>query len=176
MPREIAESMSLRDLLSGGDRRSIGRADEVSALLSSNPSLIGEALQLMVDAEPVVRMRSADALEKASRADPTLLAPYKTELLTRIVAVEQEEVKWHVLQMLPRLELSAGERDLAIRIAEKAFTDGGSIVQAEALSALFALAQSDADLTRGARRRAELALTRGSPALRARARRLLREA
>lgn len=80
-----------------------------------------------------------------------------------------------MLQILPRLDLSAGERDAAFDFAEAALSRKSRIVQAEALSALFALADAEPALSDRARRRAEIASVSGSAAVRARARRLLKK-
>ncbi|MCW4033467.1 MAG: hypothetical protein NWF08_08790 [Candidatus Bathyarchaeota archaeon] len=50
--------------LKGGDLRSIGKADEVVEDIIKNPRLFGEIFKGMLDDDPIVRMRSADALEK----------------------------------------------------------------------------------------------------------------
>ena len=118
-------------------------------------------------------MRSADAVEKASRASPSLLWPYKAQLLGQVAAIEQQEVKWHLLQMLPRLDLSKSEREAAFLLAEHALRHESRIVQAEALSSLFGLADADPDLNERARGFATRAAASGTPALRARARKLL---
>ncbi len=48
--------------LQGGDRRSIGRADEVVADVLNDPALFDDLFQGMLHDDPVVRMRSADAV------------------------------------------------------------------------------------------------------------------
>src|SRR5690242_12000583 len=68
-------------LLEGGDRRSVGRADEVAALVSRNPKLFPRLFAGLWSDDPVVRMRAADAAEKVTRTAPKLLQPYKAELL-----------------------------------------------------------------------------------------------
>jgi len=163
----------LRELLAGNDRRSTGRADELAEMLLRHETLFAPTVRLMLDEDPVVRMRSADAAEKASRARQSLLAPHKEALLGDIAAVEQQEVKWHLLQMLPRLDLADGERARAFGIAQAALAHQSRIVQAEALSSLFALAGADPMLAKRACSLAEAATRSSAPAVRARARKLL---
>ena len=67
-------------------------------------------------ADPLLRVRVAEAVEKISARRPDLLRPYKKKLLRDIAAIEQKEVRWHVAQMLPRLELDEAERRRAFRI------------------------------------------------------------
>src|SRR5262245_36396228 len=96
--------------LSGSDRRSIGRANEVARELLERPVLVGEALRLLAAGDPVLRARTADALEKAAREAPAIVAGHKKALLRLMEEARQPEVRWHLAQMLPRLGLTPGER------------------------------------------------------------------
>ena len=49
------------DKLSGGDRRSIGRVDEVVADVLRDPSLFERVFDGMLSDDPIIRMRAADA-------------------------------------------------------------------------------------------------------------------
>jgi hypothetical protein len=128
----------------------------------------------MSDDDPVVRMRAADAVEKASRSRPALLAAHKTSLLGSIAEINQHEVRWHLLQILPRLSLTADERLEWFKRAVQWVQSDRRIVAAEALSALFGLARSDESLRAQAVTIAIQSLDGPSPALRARARKLLK--
>jgi hypothetical protein len=68
---------SLLNKLSGGDRRSIGRCDEVVAQVLREPSLFAVLIAGLDADDPVVCMRVADALEKISLQHPDWLWPYK---------------------------------------------------------------------------------------------------
>jgi hypothetical protein len=72
---------TLLSLLAGGDRRSIGRADEVAATVLQSPGLFSQLMAGLWSADSLVRMRAADAVEKISRQKPDLLRRYKNELL-----------------------------------------------------------------------------------------------
>ena len=51
-------------MLTGGDRRSISRANEVvQALLQLSSAAVAQLICLMQDPDSIVRMRAADALE-----------------------------------------------------------------------------------------------------------------
>lgn len=67
--------------LKGGDLRSIGKADEVVKDIIENPKLFGEVFKGMLDDDPIVRMRSADALEKVSSTHPEYLQQFKGKLI-----------------------------------------------------------------------------------------------
>lgn len=75
------QSQSLLALLAGGDRRSIGRADQVATTVLRSPRLFPRLIQGLWSADSLVRMRAADAVEKISREKPELLRRYKKELL-----------------------------------------------------------------------------------------------
>lgn len=100
------DERELRDLLTGGDRRSIGKVDVVLSRIKVSPSSIDPLLRLIRDIDPLVGMRAADALEKASRANPEILVRHKHCLLSEIAENPQQEIRWHLLQMLPRLRLT----------------------------------------------------------------------
>jgi hypothetical protein len=152
----------------------IGEADHVAAIIVDDPEKFAAAVQAITDNDPVMRMRAADAVEKASRRRPELLLPHRLALLGPILALEQQEVRWHVLQMLPRLPLSQSERKSVFAFAESCLGSHGRIVAAEALSALFALAGDKPSLRSRCLKHAEDALDAPSPALRSRAKKLLK--
>lgn len=97
--------------LTGGDLRSVGRAEEVVEDILKNPSLFAEVFDGMLHDDPRVRMRSADALEKVSSKHPEYLQPFKTRLINEVSRIQQQEVRWHVAQMFSYLKLDDVERD-----------------------------------------------------------------
>lgn len=161
--------------LTGTDRRSIGLADQVAAEIAGDQALFDEVFAGMFAGDPVLRMRAAEAVEKASRRHPERLYPHKTALLGGLAEVDQKEVRWHLAQMLPRLPLDAAERQRAVSILERFLGDNSTIVRVNALEALTGLARGDAELEAKVRRRLHELLESGTPAERARARKLLKE-
>jgi hypothetical protein len=91
-------------------------------------------------------MRAADAIEKASLLHPQLLEPYKRTILKKVAAIQQQEVRWHVAQILPRLQMTPKERDHAVSILFDYLEDKSSIVKTFAMQALADLAQDDSRL------------------------------
>jgi len=69
--------------LTGGDRRSIGRVDEVVKEVLADPSLFEAVLVGMLHDDPLIRMRCADAVEKITVSHPEYLWPYKTRLIRK---------------------------------------------------------------------------------------------
>ena len=96
----------IRSMLAGGDRRSTGRSDEIAGMVAQNPGRVVELVECLWDPDACVRMRAADALEKASRGKAEILEAHKAELLGLFAEAEQQEVRWHLAQIVPRLPLS----------------------------------------------------------------------
>jgi hypothetical protein len=160
--------------LSGGDRRSIGRADEVVADILADPTLFGELFQGMLSDDPLIRMRSADAVEKITALHPEYLQPHKNQLIEQVADIDQQEVRWHVAQMLPRLELSEAEQARAVEILLDYLNDKSKIVKTFAMQALADLAEREAKLRpQVIKLLAELTET-GSPAMKSRGQKLLK--
>ncbi len=128
--------MNIVNKLRGGDRRSIGRSGEVAQAISTNPKLVAQILTATLDADPVIRMRAADAIEKASALNPKLLQPHKRIILNKIASIPQQEVRWHVAPILPRLKLTRKERDHAVAILFDYLEDKSSIVKTFAMQGL----------------------------------------
>lgn len=120
-------------------------------------------------------MRAADAAEKASAVQPGLLKPYKTELLGLLVETEQIELRWHLAQMIPRLPLAQSERRRAADTLQLYLQDRSSIVRTFALQALADLSRGDAEFRPLAKEILEQSIVRGTAAMKARARKLLKE-
>lgn len=101
-------------MLQGGDRRSIGRSNEVVPLVLGQPEFFGILIAGMSLADPLVSMRCADAAEKVTALHPEYLRPYKHVLIEDLSQIEQKEVRWHVAAMLTRLPLTENEQQRVI--------------------------------------------------------------
>ena len=102
--------------LKEGDLRQKGKSEEVVADVLKKPQLFRHVVAGIVDAEPGVRMRASDAAEKITRSRPELLQPYKEDFLNVFARIDQKEVRWHLAQILPRLELAKNERQQVFEI------------------------------------------------------------
>jgi hypothetical protein len=161
-------------MLEGKDRRSIGRADEVARLVLRQPRRFCELIECLWNENPVLRMRAADAAEKVSARQPRLLDRHKAELLGLLAETEQIELRWHLALMVPRLRLSATERQRAAAALQRYLEDHSSIVRTFALQGLADLARNDLALQNKVKQLLEAALQSGTPAMKARARKLLK--
>jgi hypothetical protein len=164
---------NLAALLTGGDRRSIGNSNRVSALVLADIKLLAPLVRHMWASDPVVCMRAADALEKVSVKRASLLQPFIPELLGLADETLQPEVRWHLALMLPRLQLNRRQRLRVFARFREYLGDRSSIVRTTALQGLLALAAEDRALVQEAEAYLEHALRAGTPAMKARARKLL---
>jgi hypothetical protein len=170
------ESGAVSDVLEklkGGDRRSIGRANEVVADVLHDHTLFEGVFGGMLSDDPLVRMRAADAIEKVTAERPEYLQPHKAELIERVARIEQQEVRWHVAQMLPRLDLAGKEIARAIEILRNYLKDESKIVQTMSMQALADLAERDVSYLARVVELLETQTQTGSPAVKSRGHKLL---
>jgi len=151
----------------------IGRSDQVAAMVSKAPELFADLMAGLWSEDPLVQMRAADAAEKVTRKKGELLQPHKKELLGLMVGADQQELRWHLAAMVPRLRLNVKERQVAISALNRYLGDRSSIVKTFALQGLADLAQDDPSIRPGVIEILREATRRGTPAMKARGRKLL---
>jgi hypothetical protein len=161
--------------LSGGDRRSIGQANKVAALVLRRHTLFPELMQGLWSSDPLIRMRAADAAEKVTLRRPDLLKPFKAKLLRLLDEATQQELRWHLAQMVPRLALSTKDRVRATTALKCHLEDKSSIVKTSAMQALADLAGADDELIPKIKQLLTTLTESGTPAMKARGRKLLRQ-
>ncbi len=163
----------VKEMLSGGDRRMIGRADEAAALAIEAPAFRECLVEALSGTDMLVRMRAADALEKVSRARPDIVEPFKARLLAVAPKESQQELRWHLAQMLPRLGLDPSQRQAAVEAFESYLSDKSAIVRAWSLNAIAEIAAQDRRFAALADRLLAEALRSPSAAVRTRAQLIL---
>lgn len=161
------------NMLKGGDRRSIGRSNEVVVQVLEKPELFEVLISGIALDDPLVRMRCADAAEKISVPHPEYLAPYKRTLIEDYSGIEQKEVRWHIAAMLARLPLTAKEQTRVVEILLSYTNDRSSIVKTLAMQGLADIAMRDEKLKPHVRQHIEELCITGTHAMRARGRHLL---
>jgi hypothetical protein len=173
-PRPELRASALLRRLGSGDLRSVGAADEVAREAIADETLVALLMSGMAGDEPVVRMRCADALEKATRVRPDYLRKHVGELRSLLVPAQAKEVLWHVLQMTPRVRWPQPEVAALVAAVEECLDNPSSIVRSCAMQALAELAvQRPEHRARTTRLLRELSAS-GTPAMQARGRGLLR--
>ena len=160
-------------LLKGGDRRSIGRADEAVDSVRHAPERFDELWACLAHEDPVVRMRAADAVEKITRFDATVLASRKQALLANTFDDGTPEVRWHLIAMLRRLPLDADEAaNIVKRLDRLLREDESRIVKTAALQTAFELRRQSPGTEKAFAAMLAFALWSPWPSVRARARKL----
>lgn len=159
--------------LRGGDRRSIGAVPQVVARVLANPSLFAVVFDGISDPDPLVRMRCADAVEKITVLHPEYLGRYAKRVIELAEAAQQQELRWHLAQLLSRLKLNQRERRRVARTMSAYLTDVSKIVKTCAMQTLADIAAEDPELRSPIVQRLQQLTGTGSPAMRARGRKLL---
>lgn len=101
--------LTIYDLLKGHDLRSIGKANEVVKLVTSDPLLFDEVFNGIFHEDKVIRARCADAVEKVAKKYPDYIQKKKKIILKNLPYFNQKEVLWHVALMLGYMKLTAKE-------------------------------------------------------------------
>jgi hypothetical protein len=161
-------------MLIGGDRRSIGRADEVADLVRRQSKQVPHLIDCLWDADALVSMRAADAAEKLSRGEAVLLQRFKGPLLGLMAEATQQELRWHLAAIIPRLRLTRSECRRVSGILRQYLDDRSSIVKTCAMQGLADLISQDAPLRPMVVELIRSLSRTGTPAMRARGRILLR--
>ncbi len=161
--------------LKGGDLRSIGGSGDAVRAVLKNPALFSDLMAGLLDSDRLVRMRAADAVEKATRTHPEWLQPWKRALLDTISTLEDKELRWHVAQLLPRLRLTSAEKAAAVRILMGYLEDKSSIVKTFSMQALADLAVQSEKLLEQVTPLIQRLTRTGTPAMKSRGRKLLKQ-
>jgi len=186
MPQHIFQAVFIRNQaesamhpilrkLEGGDRRYIGRSEQVVADVLGNPGLFGVLVTGLSADDAILRMRVADAMEKISLKHPEYLWPHHEFLIEQAARSGQKEVRWHLAQILPRLKLSAKEKLRVVDILLAYFADSSSIVKTFAMQALADIARQAPKLRPSILVHLQELTAIGTPAMKARGRKLLAE-
>ena len=110
---------TIDSLLSGGDPRSLGKAELVVRLVLQDPSLTGELFECLFVEDETIRMRASDAFEKVCRVSPSLIEPYLDRLLVEGAQVPQASVQWHIAQIIGEVPLTEPQRAEAVRLLQR---------------------------------------------------------
>jgi hypothetical protein len=165
MEIKVKNMSQILEKLRGGDLRSIGRANEVVDDILKNPDLFAEVFEGMLNNDPRVRMRSADALEKVSSKHPEYLQSFKTRLIDEVSHIEQQEVRWHVAQMFSYLELNKKEKNSVIQVLFSYIdTTKSNIVKVFSMQTLANLAEEDKRIKTRILKKINEVVKTGSPA------------
>ena len=162
----------LRELLSGGDRRSISGSNRARLMIEREPARIGELAGLARDDDWLVSLRALDLLEKFAHDHPEWVEPYKRIFIGPLSRADKWEVRLQIVRALPLFQWTPAQT----KRVEAILTDNVSFpqlfVRAWALDGLATLAEHRLRLVPLVRRYLNEFERSPSKALRARARKI----
>ncbi|MEW6652187.1 MAG: hypothetical protein AB1394_01835 [Bacteroidota bacterium] len=166
--------LTIFDLLKGNDLRSIGKANEVVEIVTSDPELFDEIFNGIFHDDKVIRARCADAVEKTARKFPEYIQKKKNIIFKNLKSFHQKEVIWHIASMLGMLELTPKESKTAMSQIYKWLNEQNSIiVRVMCMQTLADFALRDKKLIKSVREEIEKQMINGTPAVKARGRHLI---
>ncbi len=134
----------VRKLLTGGTRTSIGEADQVIQKLLKAPSGLNEIYSLFLDEDPVVAMRASYVAMRVAEQKPESVEPFAKTLLKDLELYTQQEVRWHIPQLLVHLNLTKAQKRRAYEVVMNwAETDKSKIVGYYGFQAAADFAETD---------------------------------
>ncbi len=163
------------DELSGGDRRSVGRAPEVARWALDQPARLAEIVEGLLGEDVIVRSRCAHVIDAVSKTRPELVEPFKKQLVDDATSIEQWEVREQMCKAIPRLTLSRQEVAAMRAVCMSYLDDRSSIVRACAMQALVDLLRFDPSHEDDVREVIGTLTEMGTAAMRARGRKLLKQ-
>jgi hypothetical protein len=141
---EVVDLAAVRDILSGGTRTSIGDAEQVIQKLLKAPSGLAGVYKLFLDEDPVVAMRSSYVAMRVAEQKPLSVEPFKKDLLKNLENYTQQEVRWHIPQLLVNMDLTKTQRQRAYDVVMNwAETDKSKIVGYYGFQAAADFAETD---------------------------------
>jgi hypothetical protein len=163
-------SESLRDLLRGGDRRSIARSGRALELVRSRPERVAEVAVLARDEDPLVSQRALDLLEKLAHDHPDWIAPHKSLFIGPLADSDRWEVRLQIVRALRLFRWKTAERSRVLAILRRDVKHPQTFVRAWALDSLATIAAKNPSLRATVLRHVRTFESSGSKALIARAR------
>lgn len=135
---------AVREKLTGGTRTSVGSADEIIQKLLKNSAGLPAIYDLFLDEDPVVAMRASYVAMKVAEQKPESVEPFAKLLLKNLDLYTQQEVRWHVPQLLAHLKLTLAQKRKAYEVLmEWSETDKSKIVGYYCLQTAANFAESD---------------------------------
>ncbi|MDQ2866315.1 MAG: hypothetical protein M3R51_08820 [Candidatus Eremiobacteraeota bacterium] len=138
--------MNIRERLQEDERRRLGTSNSVSSQILRRPEEFGELFEAFFDEEPSVRVRAAEAAEKATRVRPDLLVPLRKRLIAEAGELPQHQIRESVARMLPRIKLEPHERARAVALLHRYVADETPALVLCALQSLTDFSNDDAVL------------------------------
>jgi hypothetical protein len=144
-----ADVEPFRAMLIGGHPNSLGRTVEVVDAVLADRSRLDELFACYGSDDPVVRLRTSNALKRVAADRHEWLVPYIDRLIDEVGALDQPSAQWTLAQLFLGLgtDMTAAQRGRATRLMQRNLEHHDDwIVLNATMETLWRWAAEDADL------------------------------
>jgi len=141
----------------------------------SNPHLVAELFSGVFIPDPGLRLRCSDALAKVAHHNPPLLQPYTHVLIDTVSTIDQQEVQWHLAEIISLIELDQQDQEKAVTFLLRFLeTTKSNIVKVFSLQALTDIARRNNTFKGTTIRVIKQEMEQGAPSIVSRGKKLLK--
>lgn len=136
-------------MLTGGHPNSLGRTEEVAAMVLADDSRFDELFACYRSEDDVVRMRVSSAMKRIEPTRRDLIMAYLDRFLDEIGALDQASAQWTLAQLFERIEpdMTAAQKSKALALMKRNLTKNPDwIVLNMTMATLFDWSNSDPEL------------------------------
>src|SRR5438132_3597603 len=126
----------IRELLTGGDRRSIADSNRVRALVEADHSLVTELAKLTTDENWLIVQRALDLLEKLAQQHPEWIERHKKIFIGPLATSDKWEIRLQIVRALPLFHWTPAQSKRVERILIENVSFPQAFVRAWALDSL----------------------------------------
>ncbi len=108
-----------------------------------------------------------------SQKTPDLLAPFKERRIEEVASIDQQEVQWHLAQMIAYLDYTRNEEARVVKVLRGLLSNKSRIIIVSSLDTLTELATRNSSLRESVIGDIENAMKNGAPSVKSRGKRLL---
>ncbi|WP_298470386.1 hypothetical protein [uncultured Erythrobacter sp.] len=142
-------SETFEAMLTGGHPNSLGRTEEVVALVLADPDRFDELFECYKSEDEVVRLRVSSAMKRIEPERRDLIMAYLDRFISEIGALDQASAQWTLAQLFERIEpdMSAQQKQGALAIMKRNLAENSDwIVLNMTMATLTDWSADDADL------------------------------
>jgi HEAT repeat protein len=132
-------------ILSEGDLRCDGFANEVARIVSEHPAFLPDLMEALVSLDPSVRGHAADALEKVARICPNEVVVFLPRIISSAINDRVAMVRWHLAMVLGHLSIASDDISEAKRTLLTLLKDDSPFVKSWAITSLCIIAKNFPD-------------------------------
>ena len=136
-----SNATEIRQLLRGGDRRSIADSHHARALIEHNPARVTELAALTADEDWLVTQRALDLLEKLAHEHADWIEPHKKIFIGPLATSDKWEIRLQIVRALPLFRWTPTQQRRVEEILRENVSFPQTFVRAWALDGLATLAQ-----------------------------------